>query len=172
MQSESRAKYWLEKLNMAGHPEGGFFAPAFRASEQLGKDGLPDRFTANRAVVSSIYYLLPKGQYSAFHRLRSFELWSFFEGDPLLIYILDRHGSLIEKKLGRNVEIGESLQVAIAAGDWFAAEHQDPAAEFTLVGCVVAPGFEYEDFEIARRAELLGKYPQHQEIIQRLTREQ
>ncbi len=164
------AQYWIEKLNMTGHPEGGFFAPAFRASEQLERKGLPDRFTANRAVVSSIYYLLPKGQFSAFHRLKSFEIWSFFEGDPLLIYVLDRRGGLVEKKLGRNVEIGESLQVAIPAGDWFAAEHPGGAAEFTLVGCVVAPGFEYEDMEIACKAELQAIYPQHIEIIEKFTR--
>jgi hypothetical protein len=171
LQSEGKAEYWIEKLNMTGHPEGGFFAPAFRASEQIGNDGLPGRFTGNRAIVSSIYYLLKKGQFSTFHRLKSVEIWSFFEGDPLSIYVLDRHGGLTEKRLGRNVDIGESLQVAIDAGDWFAAEHRGPG-EFTLVGCVVAPGFEYEDMEIASRAELRARYPQHLEIIEKLTRPQ
>jgi len=96
-------------------------------------------------------------------------VWSFFEGDPLLIYILDRNGDLTEKRLGRNVDIGESLQVVIEAGDWFAAEHRGPG-EFTLVGCVVAPGFEYEDMEIAGRAELQARYPQQVEVIEKLTR--
>jgi len=95
-------------------------------------------------------------------------VWSFFDGDPLKIHILDRQGDLIEKRLRRNFNKGESFQVAIEPGSWFAAEQQGPG-EFTLVGCTVAPGFEYEDMEIAGRAELPARPPQHQEIIERLT---
>src|SRR5208337_1077012 len=145
------------------------FAPAYRTSEQLSRDGLPDRFAGNRAIVSSIYYLLKKGQFSTFHRLKSVEIWSFFEGDPLMIHILDPHGTLTEKRLGRNFDTGESFQAAIEPGNWFAAEQRGPG-EFTLVGCTVAPGFEYEDMEIGGRAELLAMYPQHRKIIERLTR--
>ncbi|MGA3114382.1 MAG: cupin domain-containing protein [Syntrophobacteraceae bacterium] len=169
MRSERNAGYWIEKLSLAEHPEGGCFAPAFRASEQIGRDGLPERFTGNRAIVSSIYYLLKKGQFSAFHRLKSVEIWSFFEGDPLTIYVIDPLGGLIEKRLGRNFENGESFQADMEAESWFGAEQQGPG-EFTLVGCTVAPGFEYEDMEIAGRAQLLAMYPQHQEIIEKLTR--
>ena len=169
MRSERNAGYWINKLNMAEHPEGGCFAPVFRASEQIGREGLPNRFTGNRAIVSSIYYLLEKGRFSAFHRLKSVEIWSFFEGGPLTIHILDPHGDLTEKKLGRNFNKGESFHVAIEAGNWFAAEQRGPG-EFSLVGCTVAPGFDYEDMEVAGRAKLLARYPQHQEIIERLTR--
>ena len=169
MRSERNAGYWIEKLNLAEHPEGGCFAPAFRSSEQINREGLPDRFTGNRAIVSSIYYLLKKGQFSAFHRLKSIEIWSFFEGDPLTIHILDPVGGLIEKRLGSNFNKAESFQVVIEAGSWFAAEQRGPG-EFTLAGCTVAPGFEYEDMEIAGRAQLLARYPQHQEIIEKLTR--
>ena len=166
---ERSAQYWIERLNLSEHPEGGFFAPAFRAPEQIGRDGLPERFTGNRAMVSSIYYLLKKGQFSVFHRLRSVEIWNFFEGDPLTIYVLDPSGSMNQKRLGPNFDRGESYQAAIEAGNWFAAEHRGPG-EFSLVGCTVAPGFEYEDLEIAGRAQLQAKYPQHTEIIERLTR--
>jgi uncharacterized protein len=169
LKSSCNAQYWIEKLNMTEHPEGGFFAPAFRASEQISRDGLPDRFAGNRAIVSSIYYLLKKGQFSTFHRLKSVEIWSFFEGDPLTIHVLDMHGALIEKRLGRNFDTGESFQIAIEPGSWFAAEQQGPG-EFTLVGCTVAPGFEWEDMEIANWAELLARYPQHREIIEKLTK--
>ena len=96
-------------------------------------------------------------------------MWNFFEGDPLTIYILDPHGALIEKRLGRNIDEGESFQVAIEAGNWFAAEHQG-GGEFSLAGCTVAPGFEYEDMEIVGRDELRARYPQQVEIIARLTR--
>ncbi|MFZ0927846.1 MAG: cupin domain-containing protein [Syntrophobacteraceae bacterium] len=169
MRSERSADFWIEKLNLAEHPEGGWFAPAFRALEQIGREGLPDRFTGNRAIVSSIYYLLKKGQFSAFHRLKSVEIWSFFEGDPLTIHLIEPHGGLVEKRLGRNFDNGESFHAVMEAGNWFGAEQQGPG-EFTLVGCTVAPGFEYEDMEIAGRAQLLAMYPQHQEIIEKLTK--
>ena len=96
-------------------------------------------------------------------------MWSFFEGDPLTIHVLGPHGALIERRLGRNIDEGESFQVALEPGNWFAAEHRGPG-EFTLAGCTVAPGFEYEDMEIAGRDELKARYPQHVEIIARLTR--
>jgi hypothetical protein len=169
MEAERGAQYWIEKLNLVEHPEGGFFAPAFRASDQIIGNGLPDRFNGDRAIVSCIYYLLEKGRFSVFHRLKSVEIWSFFEGDPLTIHILDPLGALIERRLGRDLDKGESFQIAIEAGNWFAAEQRGPG-EFTLVGCTVAPGFEYEDMEIAGRAQLLAMYPQHLEIIQRMTR--
>ncbi len=163
------AQYWIEQLNLVEHPEGGLFAPSFRASEQILRTGLPGCFAGNRAIVSSIYYLLKRGQFSVFHRLKSVEIWSLFEGDPLTIYILDPLGALIEKRLGRNFDEGERFQVVIEAGNWFAAEQRGPG-DFTLVGCTVAPGFEYEDMEIGGRAELLAMYPQHRKIIERLTR--
>ncbi|MGA2404955.1 MAG: cupin domain-containing protein [Syntrophobacteraceae bacterium] len=169
MQSERNAEYWIDKLNLAEHPEGGCFAPVFRASEQLSKDGLPDRFTGNRAIVSCIYYLLKRGEFSAFHRLKSVEIWNFFEGDPLTIHVIDPLGGLTQKRLGRNFDMGESFQVVIEPGSWFAAEQRGPG-EFTLVGCTVAPGFEYEDMEIAGRDELKARYPQHLKIIEKLTR--
>ncbi len=169
MKPTCNTQYWIEKLNMTEHPEGGYFAPAFRASEQLSRDGLPDRFAGNRAIASSIYYLLKKGQFSTFHRLKSVEIWSFFEGDPLTIHILDLQGALTEKRLGRNFDKSESFQVAIEPGNWFAAEQQGPG-EFTLVGCTVAPGFEWEDMEIASRAELKTRFPECREIIDKLTR--
>ena len=169
MKSTCNAQYWIEKLNLTEHPEGGFFAPAFRASEQISRGGLPDRFAGNRAIASSIYYLLKKGQFSTFHRLKSVEIWNFFEGDPLTIHVLDQLGALTEKRLGRDFDKGERFQVAIEAGDWFAAEQRGPG-DFTLVGCTVAPGFEYEDMEIAGRVELLANYPQYKAIIERLTK--
>jgi len=166
---ERNARYWIERLNLAEHPEGGLFAPAFRATERIGVDGLPDRYTGSRMIVSSIYYMLLKNRFSTFHRLKSFEIWNFFEGDPLTIHILNPRGVLTEKRLGSNFDKGESFQVAIEPGNFFAAEQRGPG-EFTLVGCTVAPGFEYEDMEIAVRAELRAQYPQHGEIIERLTR--
>ncbi|MGA2404892.1 MAG: cupin domain-containing protein [Syntrophobacteraceae bacterium] len=96
-------------------------------------------------------------------------MWNFFEGDPIRIHVFDPQGGLVEKRLGSNFKMGESFQVVIEPGSWFAAEQRGPG-EFTLAGCTVAPGFEYEDLEIAGRAELQARYPQHREIIEKLTR--
>ncbi len=169
MQSKRSAGYWIEKLNLAEHPEGGYFAPAFRASEQIGMEGLPDRFAGHRAIISTMYYLLENNGFSAFHRLKPFEIWHFYEGNPLTIYIIEPDGTLIERRLGPDFENGESYQVAVEPGVWFAAQSRGPA-EFTLVGCTVAPGFEYQDMEIAARAELLAQFPEHRDIIKKLTR--
>ena len=96
-------------------------------------------------------------------------MWNFFERDPLTIHILGPHGALIEKRLGRNIDEGESFQVAIEPWSRFAAEHPS-RGEFTLAGCTVVPGFEYEDMEIASRTELRSRFPDHREIIEKLTR--
>lgn len=164
------ARYWIARLNLVEHPEGGYFAPAFRSSERVGRESLPDRFTGERAVVSSIYYLLEAGQFSTFHRMKSVEIWNFYEGSPLAIHILTPEGTLFERRLGRDIEKGEVPQLAIEPGNWFAAELCGPD-EFALTGCVVAPGFEYEDMELAARPDLLALYPEHGELISRLTRE-
>jgi hypothetical protein len=95
-------------------------------------------------------------------------VWNFFEGDPLTIHVLDPLGGLIEKILGPNFDEGETFQVVIEAGNWFASEQTGPG-EFTLAGCTVAPGFEYEDMEIGGRADLLARYPQHRGVIEKFT---
>lgn len=163
------ARYWIEKLGLARHPEGGYFAPAIRSGEKVARKCLPDRFSGERAFVSSGYYLLEKGDFSAFHRLKSMEIWHFFAGSPLTISILEKDGRLRQKKLGANAEKGESFQAAIEPGRWFGACVDGPEG-FSLVGCTVAPGFEYEDFELAVREELLERYPAQRAIIGKLTR--
>lgn len=166
---ENTAQYWIKKLDLCEHPEGGYFAPAYRSIDHISKECLPERFTGSRALVSSIYYLLARGQISALHRLKSVEMWHFYSGDPLSIFILEPDGTLYEKILGRDIEKGQEFQIVIEAGCWFGAEHRGPG-EFTLAGCTVSPGFEYEDMELARRDELIRDYPRHRELIERLTR--
>ncbi|MHC1727200.1 MAG: cupin domain-containing protein [Syntrophobacteraceae bacterium] len=163
------AQAWIEKLHLTEHPEGGYFAPAYRSTELLKKGCLPDRFTGNRVALSSIYYLLKREQFSTFHRLKSFEQWNFYAGSTLTVTILEPGGSLVEKKLGRDLEKGESLQIVVEPGCWFGARLCG-AGEFALVGCTVVPGFEWEDMEFADPAELNRQYPGHREIIKRMTR--
>lgn len=163
------AEYWIRKLGLTEHPEGGYFAPAYRSRELLDKGCLPERFPGARAVVSSIHYLLVKGQFSAFHRIKSVEFWQFCTGSPLILHVLDKEGNLAEVRLGGNPEQGELFQRVVEPGCWFGAEVSGPDG-YSLVNCIVAPGFDFEDFELARREELVSLHPRHRMAIERLTR--
>ncbi len=166
---EKSARYWIETLGLAEHPEGGRFAPAYRSPEIVRKGSLPRRFPGDRPVVSSIFYLLEKGQFSAFHRIKSVEIWNFCAGGPLDLHVLEPDGNLIEKKLGEDPEEDRLFQAVVEPGCWFAAEISG-GADYSLVSCTVVPGFDYQDFELAARDRLVELYPQHREIIGRLTR--
>jgi predicted cupin superfamily sugar epimerase len=109
-------------------------------------------------------------EFSAFHRLRSDEVWHFYVGSPLVVHVIERDGGYSEILLGSDPERGEVLQAVVKARCWFASRVRDGRG-FALVGCTVAPGFDFEDFEMAKRAELMRAYPQHREMIERLTRE-
>jgi uncharacterized protein len=162
-------RYWIEKLHLVKHPEGGYYVRTYFAREWIEKDHLPQRFGGSRPFSTAIYYLLPGDDFSAFHRIQSDEMWHFYAGSSLTLYVLETGGRLMERTLGRALERGESFQVLIEAGCWFAAAVHD-ASSYSLVGCTVAPGFSYDDYDLARREELTSQYPQHTDLIRRLTR--
>lgn len=164
------AREWIRVLNLQSHPEGGWFAEVHRSGEGLAGDQLPHRYGGDRRCWStSIYYLLERGQFSSFHRLRSEELWYHHAGGQVIIHVLQPDGAVRRMDLGRDIQRGEQLQAVVPAGRWFAAE---PAAgtEFALVGCAVVPGFEFADFELARKDELIRSFPAHADLIGRLCR--
>lgn len=165
------ARYWIEKLGLVPHPEGGFFAPAYRSPERLEKKSLPCRFPSGRAFVSSIHYLLDRDSISALHRLKSVEIWHYCAGSPLALHWIDTTGNLSMRLLGEDLEQGQFFQVAIEPGCWFGAEIAGPG-DFSLVSCVVVPGFDFEDFELGRREDLLATYPRHAATIEKFTRHQ
>lgn len=162
------AKYWVEKLKMQSHPEGGFFAETYRSTEVISENSLPKRFSGNRNYSTAIYFLLESHHFSAFHRIKSDELWHFYAGDALNVYYIDNEGIIQIIRLGNNPEKGEIFQAVVPAGVWFGSK---PAIEnsYSLVGCTVAPGFDFADFEMPDRATLLQQFPQHEEIIKLLT---
>jgi len=164
------AKYWIRKLNLKKHPEGGYFKETFRSNGIIRADHLPDRYPGNRTFLTSIYFLLESNDISSLHRIRSDEVWHFYYGSSLTIFSIDPEGMLFKMKLGSNLEDGELFQVHIKAGNWFGATVNDEES-YSLVGCNVAPGFEFEDFELGQRRELIKLFPRHKDIIQILTRE-
>lgn len=118
---------------------------------------------------TSIYYLLPGNEFSAFHRIKQDEIWHFYDGSALTLHIIDRDARHTTLQLGDKVEEGETFQAVIKAGDLFAATVQDNTS-YALIGCTVAPGFEFADFEAPSRDTLLKHYPEHEAIINKLTR--
>jgi predicted cupin superfamily sugar epimerase len=163
------ARYWIEKLQLDPHPEGGCFRQSYRSEVVIAREALPSEFAGKRAASTAIYFLLDGKSFSAFHRLRSDEVWHFYAGEPLLVHVIDPGGEYFRILLGHEPEAGQVLQAVVRAGCWFAS-HVADWNSFALVGCTVAPGFDFEDFEMGKREELVRIYPQHRELIERLTR--
>jgi uncharacterized protein len=151
-------------LEMQPHPEGGYYRESFRAPLVL--SGLPHGVPRNAST--AIYFLLPAGTFSAFHRVRSDEVWHHYDGDPLALHIISRAGSYERIPLGHNLSAGDRPQVVVPADTWQAAEV--PGKNFSLCGCTVAPGFDFADFELAKRDELVARFPKYAAIIARFTR--
>lgn len=154
----------VASLGLAPHPEGGFFREMHRGSLQL--SGLPHG--APRAAHTAIYFLLPAGAFSAWHRVASDEVWHHYDGDPLELHTIDHGGVHVVTLLGRDLAAGQRPQHVVAAGVWQAAVPR--GARFALCGCTVAPGFDFADFSMPPRAELLAAFPQHADVVTRLTR--
>ncbi len=162
------AEYWIEKLGLIAHPEGGFYRETYRSAENIPKEGLPPRFSGQRNFSTSIYFLLRSQDRSLFHRIKSDELWHFHAGSSLTIYIL-HDGQLELKKLGPDPDKGEALQIVVPANCWFGG-HINSQDGYVLAGCTVAPGFDFNDFELASRHELLEAFPKFEKEIIRLTK--
>ncbi|GAB4037745.1 cupin domain-containing protein [Spirosoma gilvum] len=162
------AAYYVQAFNMAPHPEGGYYAETYRSSETIAREALPSRFGGERSFCTAIYFLLEQQHFSAFHRIKSDEIWHFYAGGPLEVFIINPDGSLRLIRLGNNPERGEVFQDVVPAGCWFGSKPAE-GTEFSLVGCTVAPGFDFADFEMANRNQLLQEFPQHSDVIERLT---
>ena len=162
-----KAKKYIKQLQLKKHPEGGYFKEVYRSSELILPEHLPKRYKQSRNFSTSIYFLLEGKQFSAFHLLQSDELWHFYDGNSAILYIINQKGEISVKKLGRIIE--SELQITIEKQNWFAAELEDKKS-FTLFGCTVSPGFEFEDFQLGKRDDLIRKFPQHSALIKRLTK--
>ncbi len=150
---------YIKALNMQKHVEGGYYSQSY-----VSDTGYDDK----RALWSSIYFMLCEGEVSHFHRLTADELWYYHAGESLTIYMIDADGELTTAQLGLNVEEGEVPQFLVPKGCIFGSAMNKEG--FSLVGCMVSPGFTFEDFELFSQEYLLETYPQHETIIKRLSR--
>lgn len=159
-----RARSWVERLGLAPHPEGGWYRETWRSPESVTRSA-GDR-TA-RPAATSIYFLLREGEVSRLHRIRSDETWFLHDGGPLIVHVFDDAGHRAVR-LARAPEDRGEPQATVPAGAWFGAELA-PGAGFALVGCGVAPGFEFADLEFAGRRDLARRFPAHAAVVRRLT---
>ncbi len=159
----------IEQFRLQPHPEGGWYKETYRSAELIPANALPQRFSGKRAFSTAIYFLLEQGNFSAFHRIQSDECWHFYTGDALEVFIIFPNGNMEVITLGSDIENGQQFQYVVPAGCWFASR---PAAKssFCFVGCTVAPGFDFADFELANAAALTAIYPKHGQLIHELCR--
>ncbi|KAJ1418455.1 RmlC-like cupin domain-containing protein [Ochromonadaceae sp. CCMP2298] len=168
----------VERFNMQPHPEGGFYAETFRSSD------LVNTPKGERSASTAIYFLMTRGNISRLHRIQSDEVWHFYLGAPITVVEIDQAGAR-RTVLGPDIAAGQLVQYVVKRGTWFGSFPNIPAPEwqnaeaptgagaeeaaFSFVGCTVAPGFEFSDFELASRAALLEQYPDAAKEIELLT---
>ncbi len=159
----------ISLLNLVPHPEeGGYFSETYRCSEHINNDALPGYYDGDRCHSTAIYYLLTPDTFSAIHRLQSDEIFHFYLGDPVEMLQLAPDGSGKIVTLGSDIINGQSPQVLVEKNIWQGARLKK-GGKFALLGCTVAPGFEFVDYEHGQKAQLLDQYPQFQELINSLT---
>ncbi|MFT4415554.1 cupin domain-containing protein [Fredinandcohnia humi] len=164
--NERDAKYWITKLGLEPHPEGGFYKSTYTSKQSVPveREGNEDTI---RNLYTSIYFLLRSEDISHFHRLQSDELWYYHGGSSLTIHIIDENGNYQERKLGLQIDNDEVPQVLVPRNTIFGSSVMEEDT-FAIVGCMVSPGFDFEDFELFTQEELLKKYPQHEQIIRKM----
>jgi predicted cupin superfamily sugar epimerase len=154
------ANYWINNLQMTAHPEGGFYKETYRSAEQM------ETKVGKRNISTAIYFLLQDQQKSHFHKIKSDEQWFHHLGETLEIsYIFN--DELHQIYLGNNPENGEVLQATIPANTWFASRLKSGNG-FGLVSCTVTPGFDFQDFEMAKKSDLMAQFPALQDIIEEM----
>ena len=160
---------WIDRLGLKRHPEGGYYRETYRSTELIPQRALPKRFPGARRCSTAIYYLLTSDRCSMLHRIRSDEVWHFYTGNAVTVHVLTHDGHYTPQCLGPDPSKGQVFQYTVQAGAWFGAT-VDQFDGYALMGCTVAPGFDFADFEVAHRGDLLVCFPEHRAMIERLTR--
>ncbi len=156
---KARVNELIEKLKLHPHPEGGFYSETYRSNMVI--------TSLNRQLMTSIYFLLTSENVSKFHRIKSDEIWFFHEGSSLIVHTLSEEGHK-ENRVGLNLLQGETPQFLVEKETIFGSTVAEEDS-YSLVSCIVAPGFDFDDFELFSREQLEVLYPDNKEIISRLT---
>ncbi len=162
------AKQIINKFNLTQHPEGGYFKETYRSKGIIENKSLGSNFIGDRNYSTSIYFLLTSENFSAFHKINQDETWHFYLGTTLKLHMISPEGDYSFVLIGNDVIQNEVPQFVVPAQYWFAAEIIQQNS-FAFTGCTVAPGFDFNDFVLPKRKALIELFPQHREIISRLT---
>lgn len=158
---KKRVQELIDQLQLKAHPEGGYYAEIYRSDWQVVTDH------GSRSLMTCIYFLLTSANFSRFHQIKSDEMWFYHEGSPLTVHVLSDNG--YEKLLvGPSDQEGHLPYQLVKSGVIFGST-VDQEDSYSLVSCVVAPGFDFQDFKLFSAEELLEKWPEHQNIIYQLT---
>lgn len=166
---ENKIQKIIEKLKLLPHPEGGYYKETYRSSGLIQSENLGHAFTEARNYATSIYFMLTSDTFSAFHKINQDEIWHFYDGSPILLHVISDSGNHTQQIIGKDLFNGQNPQIVVPANHWFAATVINKN-DYSLVGCGVSPGFDFKDFTLPTREQLLQKFPQHEEIITALTR--
>ncbi len=158
----------IQRLDLEPHPEGGFYREIYRSDENLSDPALPNRYEGKRSLQTAIYYLLTSEDTSKIHRLQSDEVFHFYQGDPVHMLLLHPDGRSETTQLGNDIINGQRPQRIIPRGTWFGL-YLEPDADYALMGTTVAPGFDFDDFELGNPRSLIDKYPENTELIRALS---
>jgi uncharacterized protein len=159
----------IKTLDLKTHPEGGYFRETYRSEGEILQSCLDNNFIGNRNYSTCIYFLLTSKAFSAFHMIRQDEIWHFYDGSALQLHMISPEGNYSYAVIGKEINNGQVPQFVVPASTWFAASVLEKES-FALLGCTVAPGFDFSDFTLADRNYLIIAFPQHKEVITRLTR--
>jgi len=169
----------VERFGLVPHPEGGFYSETFRSAQEVSITREGDEAESRRPASTAIFFLISSQNVSRLHRIKSDECWHFYLGSPMTVVELDEAActcTLIELGNDDLLSGKQKLQYVVKAGVWFGcfpnAPSGDKSDSFSLVGCTVAPGFVFEDFELASKAYLATKFAGNQEaleLIEKLT---
>jgi hypothetical protein len=159
----------VNRLELEKHPEGGYFKETHRSIGEITEENLGANFKGSRNYSTTIYFLLTSDNFSAFHRIKQDEIWHFYDGSPIRLHVITKEGIYKEYIIGRDFAKGQLPQRIVKGGDWFASEVMGDNS-YSLAGCTVSPGFTFEDFEMKSKNELVELFPEHEEVIGRLTR--
>lgn len=163
-----RIKELIKKLDLQPHPEGGYFKETYRSSEEISHSELSDNYSGNRNVSTCIYFLLTSDMFSAFHKINQDEIWHFYEGSPIELHTISEDGHHSKYIIGGDFSSGQTPQLVVRGGNYFAARILEKDS-YALVGCTVAPGFDFDDFVLPSFEELRAKFPEHEQLIKNFT---
>lgn len=164
----SEANRLIKTFELENHPEGGYYKEVYRSNGVIDPESSQTVYPAGRNFFTSIYYLLEGSDTSSFHRIKSDETWHFYSGSPATIHIIHPDSLYEALYLGPEVLNGQAYQHTVPGGSWFGVSLKK-SESYLLAGCTVAPGFDFDDFEMGDPYKLKQAFPEHADIIEQLS---